>query len=95
MSIAANTGTKEWLCTVERPSGTSYLFFEEFKLEVTGAGAHLRRAVLEVCYHEWRKYFRLIHLSNLMIFYHVTMSSRREFCNVEHIHFLSFSLLVI
>lgn len=44
MSIAANAGTKEWLCTVERPSGSSYLFFEEFKLEITGA--HLRRAVL-------------------------------------------------
>ena len=27
----------EWVCMAERPSGRSYLFFEEFKLQVTGA----------------------------------------------------------
>lgn len=40
LSITANVAAKEWLCTVERPSGKSYLFFEEFKLGVSGARLH-------------------------------------------------------
>ena len=37
MTIARDSAHSEWLCTAERPGGHSYLFFEEFKLQVKGA----------------------------------------------------------
>jgi len=45
LTMARNKKGTEWLCTVERPSGLSYLFFEEFKLRV--AGADLQEFLLE------------------------------------------------
>lgn len=39
-SISANDAKSEFLCTVERPSGKSYLFFEGFKLQISGARLH-------------------------------------------------------
>ena len=48
MSLFRNTAKSEWLCVVERPSGHSYLFFEEFKLLITGA--QLQETLLEVSY---------------------------------------------
>jgi len=43
--VLSKDGSKR-SCVVERPSGQSYLFFEQFKLEVTGAKlkeTHLER----------------------------------------------------
>jgi len=37
MTLAHDSDLIEWVCMAERPSGRSYLFFEEFKLQVTGA----------------------------------------------------------
>jgi len=37
LAMARNKKGTEWICVVERPSGLSYLFFEEFKLQVFGA----------------------------------------------------------
>lgn len=45
LSISSSEAKKEFLCSIERPSGKSYLFFEEFKLEVSGA--RLQTVLLE------------------------------------------------
>ena len=45
MTLAHDAEQSEWLCTAERPSGRSYLFFEEFKLQV--AGAQLQQVTAE------------------------------------------------
>ena len=37
MTVAHDVANSEWVCTVERPGGHSYLFFEEFRLHVNGA----------------------------------------------------------
>jgi len=37
MIQARDSAHSDWVCTVERPGGQSYLFFEEFKLQLTGA----------------------------------------------------------
>jgi len=47
MTMARNKKGTEWLCVVERPSGLSYLFFEEFKLLVAGSDLHLQETLLE------------------------------------------------
>lgn len=45
ITLSKDSGGREWMCSVERPSGHSYLFFEEFKLQISGA--RLEETVLE------------------------------------------------
>ena len=37
LTLARDFAHAEWACTAERPGGHSYLFFEEFTLQVKGA----------------------------------------------------------
>jgi len=37
LTLARDSSHTEWACTAERPGGQSYLFFEEFRLQVKGA----------------------------------------------------------
>ena len=37
MTLAHDSDHIDWVCGAERPNGRSYLFFEEFKLQLTGA----------------------------------------------------------
>ncbi|CAH1797105.1 unnamed protein product [Owenia fusiformis] len=39
-AISHDDDESHWSCSVERPGGTSYLFFEHFKLEISGANIH-------------------------------------------------------
>jgi len=48
MTVARDAAHSEWMCTVERPAGLSYLFFEEFQLQVKGA--ELQSVTLEASF---------------------------------------------
>ena len=37
LGISRSADRHQWLCSVERPGGMSYLFFQEFQLKVDGA----------------------------------------------------------
>jgi len=46
LTMVRDSAHSEWVCTVERPGGQSYLFFEEFRLQVKGA--ELQQVMAEV-----------------------------------------------
>jgi len=46
LTLARDSSHSDWLCIAERPGGHSYLFFEEFKLQVVGAS--LQQVAAEV-----------------------------------------------
>lgn len=48
MGITRSSDLREYTCIVERPGGKSYLFFEEFKMEVTAPGLILKEVDVEV-----------------------------------------------
>ena len=48
VGVTRSKDLTEYACSVERSGGKSYLFFEEFKMEIDGSGLQLESAHLEV-----------------------------------------------
>lgn len=50
MGLVRSQDGRDFSCSVERPSGQSYLFFQAFKMEITGIPAVEGGVYVRICY---------------------------------------------